>query len=48
MIHLWNHQTCIRLLLKKPNFYEIDGDLKIDEISSKIDKFYLFKTLTLK
>ena len=23
---------------KKPNFYEIDGDLKIDEISSKIEQ----------
>ena len=33
---------------QKPNFYEIDGDSKIDEISSKIEQICLFKTLTLK
>ncbi len=33
---------------KNPNFYEIDGSLKIDDITAKIDAFIKFKTLTLK
>ena len=33
---------------KNSNFCEIDGTLKIDEITAKINDFIMFKTLTLK
>ena len=42
MILTWKQQNqFLDFYSKKPNFYEIDGDEKIDEISSKIEsKFY--------
>ena len=32
---------------KNSNFYEIDGTLEIDQITSKINDILKFKTLTL-